>query len=52
LDYVEARYFDPALGMFRQVDPHFDKYLTIDPFNYGFNIPMMIIDTTGMDVLS
>jgi RHS repeat-associated protein len=47
LDYVEARYFDPAIGMFRQVDPLWEKMLDINPYHYTHNDPMNRIDPDG-----
>jgi RHS repeat-associated protein len=48
LDYVEARYFDPAIGMFRQVDPLWEKMMDINPYHYTHNDPMNRIDITGL----
>jgi RHS repeat-associated protein len=51
LDYVEARYFDPAIGMFRQVDPLWEKYPGWSPYNYTANDPINKYDPDGRVIL-
>jgi RHS repeat-associated protein len=46
LDY---RNFDPILGRMAQVDPMADKYSSLTPYNYSFNMPNMVVDTNGAD---
>ena len=48
LDYGARRY-DPALGIFRSVDPLAEKYFGYSPYSYCANNPMRYIDPTGME---
>ncbi len=48
-DNFEARTYDPQLGRFLQVDPHFEKYVTTTPYTSMFGNPVLIIDPTVMD---
>ena len=47
-DYVEARYYDPALGRFVQVDPLFEQFQAHNPYHYSYNNPIRFNDLTGM----
>jgi hypothetical protein len=45
---VEARYFDPAIGMFRQVDPIADLMPDISVYAYCNNTPINFSDPMGL----
>lgn len=47
--YYGARYYDPELHIFMQVDPMHQKHPSIGPYAYCANNPMKYIDPTGMD---
>lgn len=49
LDYMMARNYDPIIGRFLQIDPHFSSYPSWSPYTYTFNNPMLFTDPTGMD---
>ncbi|MBI4208942.1 MAG: RHS repeat-associated core domain-containing protein [Deltaproteobacteria bacterium] len=45
LYYLQARYYDPALGLFVSVDPILE---TGQPYAYARNNPVRVVDTTGL----
>ncbi len=49
--YFGARYYDPAIVRWVQVDPYDSKYPSVSPFNYAFNNPIILIDPDGRVVV-
>ncbi len=47
LYYYGARYLDPTGAMWLSVDPLFEKYAGMSPYNYCAGNPVVIIDPTG-----
>ncbi len=48
LNYFGARYYDARLSLWYGVDPMAEKKLDWNPYRYGFNNPIRLIDPTGM----
>jgi len=48
-DYFGARYYDGRIGRWGQVEPLFDKFPSITPYNYSLNNPLRLIDPNGAD---
>jgi RHS repeat-associated protein len=46
---VLARNYDPLIGRFMQVDPHYFNYTDMTPYAYVGNNPLIYTDPTGMD---
>lgn len=44
-----ARFYDPQIGRFNQIDPHSERYEASSPYAYAFNNPMLFVDPTGKD---
>lgn len=49
LYYYGARYYDPSLGRFTQVDPLRGKYPSWGPYVYTLDNPMRYVDPDGME---
>ncbi|MDY3315915.1 N-acetylmuramoyl-L-alanine amidase [Riemerella anatipestifer] len=49
LYYYGARYYDPRVSIFLNVDPLAEKYPFTSPYTYTNNNPIMLIDPTGME---
>ena len=47
LYYYGARYYDPALGRFTQVDPLAGKYAGWSPYSYALDNPLKYVDPDG-----
>jgi len=48
-DYFGARYYDARIGRWGQVEPLFDKYPSLTPYNYSVDNPLRVIDPNGLD---
>jgi RHS repeat-associated protein len=46
-DYFGARYYDPSIGRWMSVDPHAEKYPSLNPYNYCENNPLIFFDLDG-----
>ncbi|MFI7418687.1 RHS repeat-associated core domain-containing protein [Nonomuraea sp. NPDC049684] len=53
LDYLSARYYDPAIGRFVSTDPllDFSKPQWLNPYSYAGNNPVGLSDPTGLKVI-
>ncbi|MGN9912654.1 RHS repeat-associated core domain-containing protein [Phytohabitans sp. LJ34] len=51
LAYLNARYYDPAIGRFISADPVFrpETPQTLNPYAYGLNNPVSLSDPSGLD---
>ena len=47
LYYYGARYLNPTSGMWLSVDPLFEKYVGMSPYQYCYNNPIILIDPDG-----
>ena len=50
-EYMIARNYDPEIGRFMGVDPHFMNYANLNPFHYVMGNPIKYLDPTGKDTL-
>ena len=50
LYYYGARYLDPTGGMWLSVDPMWEKYAGMSPYNYCMGNPVKLVDPDGRDV--
>ena len=46
-----ARWYDPAIARWGQIDPHADSYPSLSPYNYVANNPINAIDPDGRDII-
>ena len=51
LYYYGARYLDPTGGMWLSVDPLFEKYAGMSPYNYCMGNPVKMVDPDGEELL-
>ncbi len=49
LYYYGARYLDPTGAMWLSVDPLFEKYAGMSPYNYCMGNPVKLVDPDGRD---
>ena len=52
LYYYGARYYDPRVSLWLNVDPLAEKYPHTSPYTYVNNNPIMLVDPTGMESAS
>ncbi len=48
-DYFGARYYDSRIGRWGGVEPLLEKYVSVTPYCYGLNNPIVIADIDGKD---
>ncbi|SZD74365.1 Cell wall-associated polypeptide CWBP200 [Candidatus Ornithobacterium hominis] len=48
LYYYGARYYDPRVSLWLNVDPLAEEFPEWSPYSYGFNNPLRFTDPTGM----
>ena len=48
LYYYGARYLDPTGAMWLSVDPMWEKYMGMSPYNYCMGNPVKMVDPDGM----
>ncbi|MEC5395409.1 RHS repeat domain-containing protein [Bergeyella sp. RCAD1439] len=51
LYYYGARYYDPRVSLWLNVDPHAERYPSWSPYNYVMNNPINAVDPDGRDVI-
>ena len=52
LYYYGARYLDPTGAMWLSVDPLFEKYAGMTPYNYCAGNPVKLVDPDGRDIIN
>lgn len=50
LYYSWKRYYDPAIGAFISVDPLWEKYPSLSPYQYCANNPLVYVDPDGKEI--
>ena len=50
LYYYGARYLNPTNGMWLSVDPLFEKYVGMSPYNYCAGNPVKLVDVDGREI--
>ena len=50
LYYYGARYLNPTNGMWLSVDPLFEKYVGMSPYNYCAGNPVKLVDPDGREI--
>lgn|GEM_PF-2836729 len=43
-----ARFYDPQIGRWASADPLMEKFISVTPYNYCLNNPVILIDADGM----
>jgi len=51
LYYYGARYYDPRVSLWLNVDPLAEKYPHVSPYTYTLNNPIKFIDPDGQDII-
>ena len=51
LYYYGARYYDPRVSLWLNVDPLAEKYPHVSPYTYTLNNPIKFIDPDGRDIV-
>lgn len=48
IDY-EWRNYDASIERINSINPHVDRYLSVSPYSYAFNNPVLCVDPDGRD---
>jgi RHS repeat-associated protein len=49
-DYFGARYYDSRIARWGGMEPKYDKYVSLSPYNYGLLNPLKLVDVNGLEV--
>ncbi|HLO56875.1 MAG TPA: RHS repeat-associated core domain-containing protein [Saprospiraceae bacterium] len=52
LYYYGARFYDPVVSIWLEVDPEMEKYPGLTPYNFALNNPIVLVDPDGNSPIS